>query len=72
MLANREQNAWLQSNFYREQYLKILRWLLACVFVIFIFIGGIIYLLLTEAPRNYYANTTDGKILAMPPPVIHR
>lgn len=70
MQSSRQQNAWLQSNFYRDQFRKILRWLIMCIFIIFILISAIIYLVLTEAPQNYYANTTEGKILTMPPPRI--
>lgn len=70
MLGPRSQIARLQSDFYRDQYRKIIRWLIGAVFIIFVLIGVIIYTLLFEPRQLYYANTIDGKILAMPPPQV--
>lgn len=66
MLAPRNQIARLQSDFYRDQFRRMLRWLIVSTFIMFVLIAGIIYLLLFQAPQKYYANTTEGKILAMP------
>jgi hypothetical protein len=68
MLGSRQEIARLQSDFYRDQYRKILRWIMGAVFIILALIITIIYLILFEPKRPYYANTTDGKILAMPQP----
>lgn len=68
MLGNRHEIAWLQSDFYRDQYHRILRWLMAALLIIFLLIATIIYLILFQPPQKYYANTTDGKIIDMPPP----
>ena len=66
MIANRRDNARLQSDFYRDQYRKILRWLIVSVFIMFALIGWIIYLILFKPSPNFYANTSQGKILPMP------
>ena len=66
MLANREQTARLQSDFYRNQFRKILRWLIVSVFIIFVLIAAIIYFILFEVDKGYSANTSEGKILPMP------
>lgn len=66
MLGPRHEIARLQSDFYRDQFRKILRWLLYSVFVMFALIAGIIYLILFQPAQRYYANTTEGKILPMP------
>lgn len=67
MLGNRQSIASLQSDFYRLKFHKILRWLLFSVCIIFMLIAAIVYLLLFVQPETYYANTTSGKILNMPP-----
>lgn len=66
MLAPRNQIARLQSDFYRDQFRRMLRWLIVSSVIMFALIAGVIYLLLFQAPQRYYANTTEGKILAMP------
>lgn len=67
MIGHRREIARLQSDFYRDQFRKILRWLLASVFIIFALMAVIMYLVFFEPIQKHYANTTDGKILAMPP-----
>lgn len=66
MLGKRDEIAWLQSDFYRDQYRKMLRWILVCVFLMLVLILSLIYLILFKPKEPYYANTTDGKILLMP------
>lgn len=68
MLGRRYENARLQSDFYRDQFRKILRWLVIACVAILLLIGVIIYLILFEPVPANYANTTDGRILAMPTP----
>ncbi len=70
MLGQRQEIARLQSDFYRDQFRKVLHWLLYSVVVMFVLIAAIIYLILVKPTPNYYANTTDGKILDMPKPHI--
>lgn len=66
MIGSRQEKAGFQSDFYRDQYRKMLRWLMGAVFIMYVLIAAIIYLILHEVPRSYYANTTEGKILDMP------
>ena len=68
MLGQRHEIARLQSDFYRDQFRKILRWLVIAVFTILILVSAIIYLILFHPADRYYANTVDGIILAMPNP----
>lgn len=69
MLGKGQEVARLQSDFYRDKLRKTLRWLMVCVVIIFVLIAAIIYTILFKPEPNYYANTTDGIILPMPPPV---
>ena len=66
MQGHRYEIPHFQSDFYREKYRKLLRWIIFFVFIIFVLILGIIYLILFKPPQKYYGNTTDGKILVMP------
>lgn len=66
MLGQRHEIARLQSDFYRDQYRKILRWLMWSIFIIFVLVGAIFYCIIFKPSQHYYANTTDGKILEMP------
>lgn len=68
MLGPRHEIARLQSDFYRDQFRKILRWLVAAVAIIFILLALVVYTILFQPSVNYYANTLDGKILDMPTP----
>lgn len=66
MRGRRHAIARLTSDFYRDQFRKILRWLIASIFIMFILIAGIIYIIVFHPYQQYYANTTEGKILVMP------
>lgn len=66
MLGARHEIARLQSDFYRDQFRKMLRWLMYSIVIIFVLIAAIIYLILVQPPESYYGNTTEGKILVMP------
>lgn len=69
MLGSRSEIARLQGDFYRDQFRKILRWLVVTVVIIFLFIAAIFYdIFLSQPEAHYYANTIDGKILNMPQP----
>jgi intracellular multiplication protein IcmL len=67
MLGQRHEIARLQSDFYRDQYRRVLRWLMGSVLIIFIMIAVIIYLVLFQPLPQYYANTVEGKIMPMVP-----
>lgn len=69
MLGPRHEIARLQSDFYRDQFRKILRWLTIAIGITFLLIAAILYdIFLYKPVVNYYANTIDGKILDMPLP----
>jgi len=69
MIAPRHEIARLSSDFYRDQFRKILRWLIVAMIIIFILAGAILYDIFLYHPEiHYYANTLDGKILNMPKP----
>jgi hypothetical protein len=67
MIAPRNEIAWLQSNFYRDKYQKTLRLIMVSIAIMFVLIIAIMYLILSRHMPDFYANTTDGKILPMPP-----
>ena len=66
MLGPRHEIASLQSDFYRIQFRKVLRWLGYSLVIVFLLIAGIFYLILVEPSQSYYGNTSEGKILPMP------
>jgi intracellular multiplication protein IcmL len=66
MIARRHEMAHLQSNFFRNQFRKILRWILISLIIIFVLIATVSYLILSHPNPPYYANTSEGLILAMP------
>lgn len=68
MITSREDNARLQSDFYRDQFHKMLHWLMGAVVVMFVLILAIIYTILFQPSVRYYANTASGRIMSMPPP----
>jgi hypothetical protein len=68
MLSPRSANARLQSDFYRDQYRKVLNWLVVSVVIMLLLTSGIIYLILFQPIQKYYANTVEGRILSMPTP----
>ena len=70
MFARRAESAWLQSDFYREQFYRMLRWLVALLVIMFILIILIIYTLFSQPASHYYANTLEGQILPMPTAIV--
>lgn len=68
MLGQRHEIARLQSDFYRDQFRKILRWLIGSICIMFLLIAAIVYAIFFQPTVDYYANTSDGKILDMPKP----
>lgn len=66
MIAPRHEVARLQSDFYRQQFHRMLRWTMYALAFIFILICLIVYQILVEPSPSYYANTSEGKILPMP------
>lgn len=66
MIGQRHEIARLQSDFYRDQYRKILRWILGSILIIYLLMVVVLYLIFFQPTQHYYANTSEGKILAMP------
>lgn len=66
MLGNRNEIARLQSDFYRDQFRKVVRWLLVSVTLLFMLIALIVYFILTQPKPQYYGNTITGRVLKMP------
>lgn len=66
MIGSRNEIARLQSDFYRDQFRKVVSWLIGSVIFMFILIFMIIYFVLIQPSQSYYANTAEGRILDMP------
>ena len=65
MVGDRQRIARYHSDFYRDNYHKMLRWLLMSSFVMLLLIAAIIYSILSTHPSQYYASTTEGEIIPM-------
>lgn len=66
MIGPRHERAQLQSDFYRIQYRKMLRWLIASIAICYVLIAAIFFLVLVQPDKSYYGNTSEGRILPMP------
>jgi hypothetical protein len=67
MISDRERQGRYQSDFYRENYHKLLNALiLSCVIVVML-IAAIIYFILQHHEPTYYATTLGGSIISMTP-----
>ena len=65
MIGKRYEQPKFYSDFYRNQYHKMLRRLMVLsVFILFLTLGVMYYLFYPEAPK-YYASTTTGQIIPM-------
>ncbi len=67
MIGSRNEIARLHSDFYRDQFRKMIRRLIVCVVIIFILIITIIGFIVFQPQPMYYGNTIEGRILSMPP-----
>ena len=67
MMTNRQGNARLQSDFYRDHYYKLLRSILVFMVVIFLLSLAIIYFVVFTDPRQYYGTAFSGQIIKMVP-----
>ena len=70
MQGRKHQIARLQSDFYRDQFRKIWRWIMYAIVIMFLLVLMIVYFVLFQPPLTFYANTANGKILNMPTPKI--
>ncbi len=66
MISRRGDNARLQSDFYRDQFRRMLRWLMASMMLMILLVLAIIYSILIQPHQDYYANTSEGRIMNMP------
>ena len=65
MIGKRYEQPKFYSNFYRDQYHKMLRRLMILsVFILLLTLTVIYYIFNPEAP-HYYASTTTGQIIPM-------
>lgn len=69
MLGRRHEIAWLQSDFFRDQFRKMITWLIMSIVIIFMLLATVMYLIFSKPAPTYYANTTSGKMLNMPKPL---
>jgi hypothetical protein len=68
MFGRHQNSARIQSDFYRDQFRRMIRWLIFMLAIMFILLLAIIYTLITQPTNRYYANTLEGQILSMPTP----
>lgn len=67
MIGKRHELARLQSDFYRDNYYKLLRRLTIAIVIMILLILVMIYLVVTVPSRQYYATTSTGQIIPMTP-----
>lgn len=65
MIGHRYEIARFQSDFYRNNYRKILAALIFSIVVMLGLIAAIIYIVLKQPQSHYYATTTSGQIIPM-------
>lgn len=65
MLGRRYQIAKLQSNFYRDQFRRIMSWLVLELLVMLLLSILILYHVFFPPEQKYYANTTEGRVLPL-------
>jgi hypothetical protein len=65
MIGKRYEQPKFYSNFYRDQYHKMLRRLIVLSVLILLLTLGIIYYLFYPGAPHYYASTTTGQIIPM-------
>ncbi len=70
MIAPRYAIPRFQSDFYRDNYYRMLRWLIFCLVVIVILISSILYFVIFTDQRSYYASTTAGQIIPLSPNIL--
>lgn len=65
MFSDRLRNTRFQSIFYRDNFYKMLNALIAMTIIMLLLIAAIIYVILFAPAPQYYATTTQGKIIPM-------
>jgi len=67
MIGDRHEMPRYQSDFYRENYNKIVRWLFVSVLIMLFLILAIIYFELFVPSTRYFASTTTGQLIELTP-----
>jgi intracellular multiplication protein IcmL len=65
MIGRRDQMPRYKSDFYRDNYRKILRALVLALIVIGLLVAVIIYMVLLNPKPQYYASTVEGRIIPL-------
>ena len=66
MIAKRSEITLYQSIFYRDNYHKVLNWLIVEAVLILCLILGILFYIFFVPPTHYYITTTSGQIMLLP------
>ncbi|MDR3478911.1 MAG: hypothetical protein P4M14_12880 [Gammaproteobacteria bacterium] len=67
MAVQRQQVARLQSDFYRDSYHKLLRFVIFEIFIMLLLISAIVYFVVFQPLSHYYATTTTGLVIPLTP-----
>ncbi len=67
MIGRKHELVRLQSDFYRDNYHKLLRGIIVLAFVILFLTVAIIRYVLFTVPPQYYGTATSGQIIPMVP-----
>ncbi len=65
MIANRHYDARLQSDFYRDRYYSFLNVLIVEAGIIIFLILAVAYVVLFQAPPQYYVTTSGESIIPL-------
>jgi len=65
VLGQRYQIARLQSDFYRDQFRRLVHWLIMELLVMVLLVTLIVYQAFFQPAQVYYANTEEGRVLPM-------
>ncbi|MES2218105.1 MAG: hypothetical protein V4501_06815 [Pseudomonadota bacterium] len=66
MIAQRSEITLYQSIFYRDQYYKVLNWLVVEAVIIICLIMAILYFIFFHPGQHFYITTTSGQIMLLP------
>lgn len=67
MITDRLRNPRYHSDFYRDNYYKMLNGLVVSCFIILLLIAAIVYFILFRAEPNYYGSSLGGQLIPMQP-----
>lgn len=57
----------LRNEFYRDNYRKVVGALLISILIIFVLVGGVVYVVSNPPAPQYFATTSDGRIIPLVP-----